>query len=214
MSRIKVIIFDFDGVIADSVDVKTKAFAELYRQYGSEIEQKVINHHLKHGGVSRFEKFRIYHETFLNQRISNEDISLLAEKFSDLVISQVVNASYIKGAFEFINENFQRYDFFISSGTPEAEMKKITGLKKISKFFVEIYGSPDKKEKHVERILKTGKYKKNETIFVGDASSDRNAAKFHEIPFVGVLNGNVDFSNEQYKINDLTELEEVINSIH
>ena len=38
----KAIIFDFDGVILDSVNVKTKAFELLYEEYGPEIQKKVV----------------------------------------------------------------------------------------------------------------------------------------------------------------------------
>ena len=54
---IKAIIFDFDGVIAESVNVKTEAFASLYEPYGKDVVNKVEQHHLANGGVSRFEKF-------------------------------------------------------------------------------------------------------------------------------------------------------------
>ena len=56
---IKTIFFDFDGVILNSVNVKTEAFRDMYKQYGDDIAQKVVNHHLANGGVSIFEKFRL-----------------------------------------------------------------------------------------------------------------------------------------------------------
>ena len=40
MNKIKAIIYDFDGVICDSVNVKTEAFGEMYAQYGKEIQKK------------------------------------------------------------------------------------------------------------------------------------------------------------------------------
>jgi beta-phosphoglucomutase-like phosphatase (HAD superfamily) len=36
------IFFDFDGVILDSVHVKTEAFAAMFRKYGPEIERAVF----------------------------------------------------------------------------------------------------------------------------------------------------------------------------
>ena len=36
----KLFIFDFDGVIVDSVDIKTEAFGEIYSNYGSFITEK------------------------------------------------------------------------------------------------------------------------------------------------------------------------------
>lgn len=61
---IKAIFWDFDGVIADSVNVKTDAFYELYLPYGKEVAEKVKEYHLANGGVSRFKKFE-YWETEL-----------------------------------------------------------------------------------------------------------------------------------------------------
>ena len=69
---IRTIIFDFDGVISESVNIKTIAFAEMYKDYGDEVVKQVIAHHLSHGGVSRYEKFRIYHEEFLGIEVSEK----------------------------------------------------------------------------------------------------------------------------------------------
>ena len=43
------LIFDFDGVILESVETKTRAFAELYKDKGPDVVDKVVRHHLAHG---------------------------------------------------------------------------------------------------------------------------------------------------------------------
>ena len=40
--KYKNIIFDFDGVLAESVHIKTHAFYLLYKQFGKEIAEKVV----------------------------------------------------------------------------------------------------------------------------------------------------------------------------
>ena len=50
--EIQAILFDFDGVIADSVHVKTEAFAKIYEPYGKEVVNRVVTHHIANGGVS------------------------------------------------------------------------------------------------------------------------------------------------------------------
>ena len=82
---LKGIIFDFDGVIAESVQVKTDAFAALYASYGADNVSKVVEHHEANGGMSRFEKIRLYHESFLNRTVTKEEITNLASQFSELV---------------------------------------------------------------------------------------------------------------------------------
>ena len=57
----KAYFFDFDGVLADSVEVKTLAFAKLFEEFGAGIQEKVVAHHRNHGGMSRYDKFRHYY---------------------------------------------------------------------------------------------------------------------------------------------------------
>ena len=53
---IKGIIFDFDGVITESVDIKSAGFSEIYKPYGPPNVNKVVKHHEANGGLSQFKK--------------------------------------------------------------------------------------------------------------------------------------------------------------
>ena len=80
------IIFDFDGVLVESVEVKTRAFAALYEKYGEDVVAQVVEYHLHHGGVSRFDKFRHFQTHILGQpRLSEQDVNDLVESFAALV---------------------------------------------------------------------------------------------------------------------------------
>jgi len=185
---LKGIIFDFDGVIAESVQVKTDAFASVYEQYGDNIVKKVIEHHEANGGMSRFEKIKLYHESFLNKAITNEEIEELANQFSKLVVQKVIDSPYVLGALEYIQKCSTKYNLFISTGTPTNEMKQILVSKGIDKYFSEVYGSPDKKSAHILKIISKYNYHPNELIFYGDANTDIDAAEQASIPFVLIRN--------------------------
>jgi phosphoglycolate phosphatase-like HAD superfamily hydrolase len=211
MNRIKAIIFDFDGVIAESVNVKTEAFAELFKPYGDHIVDRVVRHHLLNGGVSRFEKFKFYYESFLNTTITEKEVNILSEKFSRLVLDKVVNAPFVIGAYEFISSNYTKYDMYISSGTPEKELKIIVERRKLDTFFVGVFGSPVSKAIHTSNILKTGNYNNSEVVFIGDALTDKEAALDNKINFIArVAESNSPLSNEDLTICDLTKLNEII----
>ena len=66
---IRAVVFDFDGVLAESVDVKTRAYALLFQDEGGDVVRQVVDFHLKNGGVSRFEKFRCYYSDILHNKI-------------------------------------------------------------------------------------------------------------------------------------------------
>ena len=183
---IKTIIFDFDGVIADSVEVKTDAFAEMYQPFGKKVVEKVVNYHLANGGISRFEKFQLFHRNFLEIEITEKEIQEMSERFSILVMNKVVQAPYVLGAEKFIKNNYKKYLMFVSTGTPEVEIKKICNRRGIDSFFKAIYGSPSIKSNHVMKIIKNWELNPDEILFIGDSLSDYEAAVKNSIHFLPV----------------------------
>ena len=181
---IKAIIFDFDGVIAESVQVKSDAFAEIYSPFGNDVVQKVLSHHKANGGMSRFEKIKYYHETFLNQSITEVEITKLTNLFSEFVIDKVIATSYVPGALEYIQKCHEKCKLFISTGTPTDEMKQILTGRKIAHYFSDVFGSPDKKVIHIKSILSKYGMRPEELLFYGDSNTDLEAAAYHDVQFV------------------------------
>ena len=182
------IIFDFDGVIAESVKVKTDAFVELYKQYESNIVEKVLKHHEANGGMSRFEKIKFYHESFLNKTITDGKISELANQFSGLVVEKVIAAPYVPGVLEYIKKSHEKYKLFISTGTPTAEIKHILKERGIAQYFTAVFGSPEEKNDHINHIISTYGMRPNTLVFYGDSNVDHDAAENAQIPFVLIKN--------------------------
>ncbi len=136
------IVFDFDGVLVESVDVKTQAFGALYAEYGDRIVEQVKAYHLLHGGVSRFEKFRYYHEVLLGKNLTEVEEIKLGDRFSQYVEDAVVDAVYVAGAYEVLENNYQSTPMFVASGTPDQELKRIVSRRNMSHYFVSLHGSP------------------------------------------------------------------------
>ena len=185
---LKGIIFDFDGVIAESVQIKTDAFARLYEDFGSEIVNKVVKHHVANGGMSRFEKIRLYHKSYLNKAITNKENEELANQFSVLVVEKVIDSPYVPGVFKYIQKCYEKYNLFISTGTPTNEMKQILIGRGIAEYFIEIHGSPERKSVHISKIMSKYNYHPDELIFYGDANTDIDAAEQANVPFVLIKN--------------------------
>ncbi len=53
------VFYDFDGVILDSVDIETKAFAKMFEQYGLDIQRKVVQYLLENAEFCDSKKFFI-----------------------------------------------------------------------------------------------------------------------------------------------------------
>ena len=182
------IIFDFDGVISHSIEVKTNAFYKLYEIYGKEISDKVVNHHESNGGVSRFEKIKFYHRNYLNKKITDDELQVLLDRFSDIVIDGVIKSPYVDGVYNYIKNSSKKYKLFISTATPTGEIKKIIKEKKIEKYFTEIFGSPSKKTTHIDIIMKKYGFKTDDLVFYGDSITDFLAAQEKKIKFILIEN--------------------------
>lgn len=182
------VFFDFDGVILDSVDVKTKAFATMFREYGPEVEKKVVEYHLNNGGVSRFDKFRYYYEEILNNPVNEETIKNLSVQFSHLVMDGVLASPFVSGAketLEVLRENHMLA--YVVSGTPDTEIKLIVEKKGLSQYFKEVHGAPRKKQEICQEILNRENYNSRNCLFIGDAMSDYEAAQKNGICFLGIV---------------------------
>ncbi len=181
---IRAIGFDFDGVLVESVDIKTRAYAHLFREEGPEVVQRVIDYHLAHGGVSRFEKFHTIHRNILKRELNDERFRFLCNHFSKIVIDAVVAAPWVVGAREFLEHNRGRYQMFVVSGTPESELQAIVERRGMTRFFNAVRGSPKDKVTLLAEVENDLNLIREETVYVGDAETDWNAAQKLGLPFL------------------------------
>ena len=174
---IRAIGFDFDGVLVESVDIKTRAYAHLFRDKEPEVVQRVIDYHLAHGGVPRFEKFHTIHRNILKRELNDERFRFLCNRFSRIVIDAVVAAPWVAGAREFLEYNRGRYQMFVVSGTPESELQAIVERRGMTRFFNAVRGSPKDKVTLLAEVENDLNLIREETVYVGDAETDWNAAR-------------------------------------
>ena len=202
------ILFDFDGVLAECMNVKTEAFAQLYEPYGEDVVKKVVKHHVENGGISRYVKIKHYHEKYLNQPINEEQVEEIAQKFSDLVVEKVIKSDWVKGAKEFLDKYYKKIDMYVISGTPEGELREIVKERNMEKYFKAVYGSPITKPEHARKIISKMDYDPEKVLYIGDSLSDYKNAMEAEIPFLGRLLPGEEriFPEEVTAINDFFEV--------
>ena len=123
-----------------------------------------------------------YLKTKYNDKIGKE----LSDRFSKIVLKEILHAKFVDGAINFLKYNHKSFDFYIASATPHDELIKITNYQKIDQYFKKIYGYPPDKETIIKTIIKENNYKTSEVIMLGDAISDFKAAKMNKIKFIGI----------------------------
>jgi HAD superfamily hydrolase (TIGR01509 family) len=202
------VIFDFDGVILDSVEVKTRAFAKLTEPFGEEAMHHMVRYHRENGGLSRFVKFEWFFQNVLQKKLSSAESEEWGRKFEFLVFEGVLKSEFIPGALEFLQEFHSSLPLFVASGTPEKELNAIIIQRNLNSFFRETAGSPRTKEEIVNGLLKKYSLYPSEVVFVGDAMSDYKAALACGLHFLGVAQPRLSpFPSGTRTIPDLRKLQ-------
>lgn len=195
----KHIFWDFDGVIKDSVEIKSNAYEELFSQWGDVLAIRVRDHHKLNGGMSRFDKIPLY-LSWSNEKVSETLINKLCDDFSQLVKSKVINSPWVPGAVDMIRFiNDIGFSSYVITATPQDEIIEILKEIEIISFFKEIIGAPIKKTDSIGSIIKKYKIIKEDAVMIGDSQTDLVAANNNNIDFIlRKTNENQDL---QYEIN-------------
>jgi beta-phosphoglucomutase len=205
----KVVVLDFDGVILESLDVKTEAFRSLFEGERDHVD-RIVQLHVDNPGVSRYDKFRTIYRDFLDRRLDDEEMSRLDERFSELVFERVVACEFVAGARSFLERASRDHDLYVASATPEEELKRIVEARGLSQFFAGVGGSPRTKAEIVRAVLANRGIEPSEAVFVGDALTDLEAARATGVPFVARVPaaGPDPFGDlDVVRVSDLAELD-------
>lgn len=179
-------IFDCDGVILDSNQLKIQAMKEALLEYLGEHKKldECLKYFKKNFGTSRFNHVNVFINEILvipdkeKANAYNKILSCYSHQCKLLYLM----AELTPGVLEFIQSlSGSKY---IASGSEQSELIEVFSKRSLDIYFDGIYGSPESKSSLVSKIIKE---KPCEAIMFGDAISDMNAAIDNNIDFIAYL---------------------------
>jgi len=186
---IRNILFDFDGVILDSMPIRDYGFKKIFENFDTVLIEKLLDYHSKNGGLSRYVKIKYFYNEILGREISEDMLQHYADDFSRIMKRELINKKYlIADTTNFIKSNFEKYNLHIVSGSDESELRFLCKELGISNYFKSIHGSPTHKNELIKSLLLDNKYMSGETILIGDSINDYEAASVNNINFYGFNN--------------------------
>jgi HAD superfamily hydrolase (TIGR01549 family) len=183
LDKYATIFWDFDGVIKDSVDVKTMAYERLFLPYGASVSRSVREHHEVNGGMSRFDKIPLYLRK-AGVVITDNVVEEFCSKFSNMVMERVINSPWVPGALEYLKKAHASTRFVLVTATPKNEIEVILERLGIRSYFQYVYGAPLPKTDAIAEVMTRHSLKPEQALMIGDASADLIAAVNNSVCFL------------------------------
>lgn len=192
ISEYATLVFDCDGVILDSNNIKTSAFREIALPWGEVVADKLVAYHIAHGGVSRYTKIAHFLDSIVPALASQPASALEYPGLDDLIsnYSRAVRDGLmtcpIADRICDLRLQTSQLKWCVVSGSDQAELRHIFSARKIDHYFDGgIFGSPDDKKLILSREISSGSLRLP-ALFIGDSRYDHVVSTNAGLDFVFV----------------------------
>ena len=193
------LLWDFDGVLMDSMPVRDEGFVHVLQPYPPEQVAALLAYHRVNGGLSRYVKFRYFFEKIRGEQITEGKVQAMAAEFSTVMKRLLLNEKLlIHDSLDFVKRQYGQVPMHIVSGSDGVELNMICKSLKLDGYFVSIHGSPTPKNQLVAEVLATRGYEPAKTVLIGDSINDYQAATVNGIDFIGYNNSEFDHDDYHY----------------
>lgn len=203
LPKTDIVIFDCDGVIFDSNNLKIQAMRESLElmKFDKAVIEDCCDFFSSNFGKSRYFHVKHFVENLLpiEQHQHEGCYSKILNEYANRCKTLYLEAPLTPGIEKFlISLDVKCY---IASGSDECELKGVFKARNLTKYFSGIFGSPTAKTQIVRRIVEENKG--TTCLMIGDASSDLSAALDNGIAFCAY----VPFSNVRDSLIKETKLQ-------
>lgn len=180
-----VVIFDCDGVIFDSNNLKILAMQEVLLtepRFEYKHVEAAIDYFKNNFGVSRIKHVDYFIENFVSRSDVDKNSlkESILESYSTKCVELYGKADFSPGFLELLDGLSSLK--YVASGSDEEELRAVFKNRGIIQHFAAVYGSPSKKSDVVAEIV--AEHGVNDTAMIGDSVSDFYAAKTSNISFI------------------------------
>jgi phosphoglycolate phosphatase-like HAD superfamily hydrolase len=195
LKRYRTLVFDCDGVILDSNQLKTQAYYDTAISFGANEQQAeaIVDYHVRLGGISRYPKFKYFLNEILHQPVTDASMQFLLERFASEIHKGLLHCEMAEGVRE-LRAATPHARWMLLSGGDQAELRALFAERRIADLFdAGIFGSPDNKDQVLSREIASGNLAQP-ALFIGDSRYDHEAAIRAGLDFV-FLKGWTEFSS-------------------
>lgn len=171
----KTFVFDCDGVILNSNQLKTDAFYQVALPFGKQAATDFVRYHTENGGISRYKKFAHFLKHIAPPTKHTLTLETLLNQYAQHVTDGLLNCEVAAGLEE-LRALTPNSRWLIVSGGDQNELRKVFSQRGLADLFDGgIFGSPDTKDEILAREIANHNIQ-HPALFFGDSKYDYQAA--------------------------------------
>jgi len=218
---IKCVVFDFDGTLVDSNEIKRETFFKIARPWDptGEVVAAVFE---RWPAADRYAKTRRIAEALIDRKLLPADASLedwasrLADDYTARCEAAIAQCAEMPGATAALEELSEKGLYlFVNSATPAIPLRRLTELRNWDHFFQAVYGAESTKTENLQSIATQSGADRTEIIHVGDQLDDQGGAEEFGCRFIAMTAGiaRSPVRNSPLLVEDLRDLPALLDRI-
>ena len=177
---------DFDGVILDSMEIKTEAMRRVGEPFGPELRDRLVLYQRIEGGISRFEKFRWLYQEAYGREITDKEMAALSAQYLSHIDDALKHCPLLPGVLDVLTAWHGRVPIYVCSGAPQSELVVLLRERGLDRYFTAIRGYPPAKTPLLAGIIREAGVAASAVVMVGDTVTDSRAAEENGTLFYGI----------------------------
>jgi len=180
------VVFDCDGVILKSNQLKSDAFAKALEGEPDHQVIEFVEYHKANGGISRYKKFAHYFHEMYPRPHADVAVEQALGKYAAIVKQGLIDCEMISGVHTALSTlQSAQVPCAVNSGGDEQELHQVFAARGLDQFFAYIFGSPTAKNDNMQRLKDQGFFT-GRGVMLGDSKSDWQAASLFGLDFIYV----------------------------
>jgi len=185
VTRARALVFDFDGTLVRSNEIKWRAFELTFGEFPERMD-KIRAYCRDHHHTPRDVKFRHVWESVLGLVYTPEVTARLHARFDAATTLQIIAAPAVEGAERFLAEARPGLLTALLSSTPQPVLERIVLARGWRERFDAIQGAPVDKAAWLEGYRLQHRLGPGDVLMFGDSVEDAAAARAAGCQFVAI----------------------------
>lgn len=205
------LVFDFDGTLVDSSDIKERAYIAAITEAIAAPEAEVQRAYRAHGTLNRVPQLSRAFCDLAGRDPEDHVLKAMVASYGRFVRARSHEVRPFDGMQEFLEAHRRQQRLVVASNAPQDELEAVCSALGLQVLFDRIYGYPTTKEEAIHRVRRDWGLPRWRVLYIGDRAEDALVAQRAGVAFCRF--GPIERDEGSEVVRTLPELERVVDGL-